>query len=353
MDDLLQILCNALMGASRKYNAGPDTVIEALREAERQTVVGIAFNEIGQSDVKLEKADVFYYMGLCQQIKQQNGWVNIVLKDLALLLNSHGIRYAVVKGQITALSYPDPMLRQSGDIDFFCDEKDFERTKSLIEKEWGVTFKGDRSNHHHIEFERNGILVEMHHKLIKLYRNRDDDYWKELCKQPFSQVMIDGAPVSTLSPTLHALYTFLHLDHHLLELGVGLRQFCDLAVLLHGQKEAIDKNALRQYLSALGMVRAYKACGTILVDYLGMSENELGYQLTKGDRCYGRNILDVVSYRGNFGHYNKRAGVRGWEHNMEATGIKVAHFAKFVPLAPSFSTRWLLNELKRKIILKA
>ena len=166
-------------------------------------------------------------------------------------------------------------------------------------------------------------------------------------------VAVAGTEIPTLSPTLHTLYVFLHLYHHLLELGIGLRQFCDWAVMLHDCKENIDQEQLRQHLGMLGMLKAYRACGCILTEYLGLPEEELGCRLSRSDKWYGRMILDVVLYRGNMGHYNKLSGFSGWRHNIEATGIKVVHFLKFMPLAPSYSFRWLGHELWRKVMMKA
>lgn len=62
-----------------------------------------------------------------------------------------------------------------------------------------------------------------------------------------------------------------------MKVGVGLRQFCDMAVMLHYAKGDIDMCALRADLQTLGMEKAWRACGSILVDYLALPEEELGY----------------------------------------------------------------------------
>ena len=140
--------------------------------------------------------------------------------------------------------------------------------------------------------------------------------------------------------------------HHLLELGVGLRQFCDWAAILHACKNEIDHDAIRKHLKILGLERAYCACGGIIIDYLGLPEDEFTYELVSSDKRYTMRILDVVMYRGNMGHYNLKGGHQGLWHNLEATGIKIIHFLKFMPLAPAFSWNWLVVELKRKITRK-
>ncbi len=119
---------------------------------------------------------------------------------------------------------------------------------------------------------------------------------------------MDGVTVSVLAPAVHSLYVFLHLYHHLLELGVGLRQFCDWEVILHACKGEIDHEAIRRHLKVLGMEKAYKACGAVLVEILGLPAKEFTYELNDSDRKYGRRVMEVVEYRGNTGHYNLRGG---------------------------------------------
>lgn len=326
---------------------------ELYEQASKQAVVGTVFDGVQ----KLPKEQwppqsvLFEWIGQTEQIRQQNRKVNAVLKELALLFNANGIRYAVVKGQIVGNYYSAPLLRQAGDIDFYVEEQDFERARLLIEREWGVTFEGTEG-HHHIEFEYKGVFFEQHHTLIKLYDKERNRYWERLMKESYGTMEIEGVPVSVLSPTLHSLYIFLHLYHHLLELGVGLRQFCDWAAILHASKNEIDHEAIRKHLKLFGMERAYRACGCLLIDYLGLSKDDFTYEVNGNDKQYAERILDVVMYRGNMGHYNLKGGYQGLWHNLEATGIKIIHFLKFMPLAPAFSWNWLVAELKRKITRK-
>ncbi len=326
---------------------------EVYEQADKQAIVGIVFEGVQ----KLPKEQwppqsvLLEWIGQTEEIRQQNRKVNAVLKELATLFNANNIRYAVVKGQIVGNYYSEPELRQAGDIDYYVEETDFERAKQLIESIWDVSFE-ETEGHHHVEFEYKGILFEQHHTLIKLYDKEKNRYWESLMREPYGAMEIEGVPVSVLSPTLHSLYIFLHLYHHLLELGIGLRQFCDWAAILHTYNRSINHDAIRKHLEVFGMVKAYRACGRLLIDYLGLPEDEFTYELKSSDKRYAKRILDVVMYRGNMGHYNLMGGHQGLWHNLEATGIKITHFLKFMPLAPAFSWNWLVAELKRKISRK-
>ena len=189
----------------------------------------------------------------------------------------------------------------------------------------------------------------MHYSLVHLHNRQKDAYWEQLLREtPRVTVDIDVCEVKTLHPTVHSLYVFLHLWNHLVELGVGLRQFCDLAMILHSCKTEIDHESLLGHLKELGLEKAYRACGCILVDRLGLPAEDFPYPLTAKDRRYTQRILDVVFYRGNMGLYHRKGGVRGWKHVIEAVFVKISHFVKFYPMAPGYMREWMKQLVKVK-----
>lgn len=326
--------------------------IEILEEATKQTVTAMVLDAMDKCEVKLSSKAVFRYIFYSENVKRKNRKLNAASGALGCLLSKNGVNYAIVKGQVLASLYPEPLLRQPGDIDFYCNCSDFERAKKLIEQTWGVEIKSNKSAKHFC-FAYKGVVFEMHFSLISFYNKRKNNYWKQLLQEDNGcEVLVDGNPIKTLSPTLHTLYVFLHLYQHLMNLGIGLRQLCDLAVMLHAYKSEIDREELKKHLKALGMEKAFCACGFILVCKLGLPEEEFLYKLTDKDEYYAKRILNVVSYRGNMGHYNKKAGFRGWKHDVESIGIKISHFIKFMPLTPSYSCHWLGYVLLRKARLK-
>ena len=325
-----------------------DEIAQVLSIAEKQAVSGLIIDSLFRHDVRMPQQWVFETIGLLEQIKQQSRAINLGAVKLNELMSDDGIGYVIVKGQTVASKYPDPLIRQSGDIDYYCDAKNFPLSQTAIKKYLGTEPKRDVSDRH-VHFNYQEVTYEGHFSLTSMYNKKRDQYWQWLLDNDNGTIVdIAGNQIKTLSPTLHTLYIFIHLYCHLLALGVGLRQFCDLAVMLHYCKMQIDMKALKIQLGELGLERAYKACGAILIDRLGSSQEDLGYRLTDSDRKYGDKILDIVMYRGNMGHYNKRNGFSGWKHKMEALGIKVSHFVKLMPLAPGYSCGWLWHEITRQ-----
>ena len=301
--------------------------------ASMQAVMGLVTDALIRNNVRMPQKCVFEIIGTLEQIKQQGRKIDEGVVKLHYLLAEHKIGYRVMKGQAVAKFYPVPLLRQSGDIDYYCMPNVFERSLGVVREAWEVMPEIHKSEKH-ADYEYQGIRYEPHYILTDLHRKKYNDYLVKLINEdPGAEVEINGIYVKTFSPTLHTLYIFLHLFFHLVEVGVGLRQFCDLALML---RAGVDHSALKNHLETLGMVRAFKACEFILTDCLGLQEQYLPYKISPIDRKYGKRMLGVVLYRGNMGHYNKRNGWSGLGHQLESACIKMSHFVKFYCLSPTY-----------------
>ena len=347
---LFELLREALWSQNSKLqNSKPINYSQLIDLAEKQTVVPLVLQAMERAQVELSKEGRRRMLIYTQKSVKHNRKLNQEIGALVTLLQQHGIDYVVVKGQVLASYYAHPVLRQGGDIDFYCDTINFSKAHDIIRQEWEVEeHHSDPGFHEH--FSHHGIDFEMHYALVHLHNKRKDGYWERLLQEtPAIEVAVEGLKVKTLHPTIHSLYVFLHLWHHLVELGVGLRQFCDLAMILHSCKAEIDHEALRGHLRELGLEKAFRACGCILVDQLGLPAEDFPYVLSAKDRKYTERILDVVFYRGNMGLYNRKGGVKGWKHVIEAAFVKTAHFVKFYPMAPGYMREWMRQLLKGKV----
>ena len=347
---LFLLLRNSLFGEEKGIPTSltEQETVALLRLAEQQAISGLVADALTQNDVRMPKDYVFETIGLVENIKRQGRLVSSGVRELHKLFSENNIEYVIIKGQAVATYYPDGTLRQAGDIDYYCDLVNFPLSLSAIEKGWNIRAEKDGSEKH-VHFEYGGILYEGHYSLTDFYSERRNDYFQLLLKKDGGTVVdIEGEIIRTLSPTLHVLFVFVHLYNHLLALGIGLRQFCDMAMMLNNAKD-INLEKLSTHLQELGLKSAYCACGAVLVDKLGLPESKLGYTLSSKDYQYGKIILNVVLYRGNMGHYHKRGGFSGWRHKVESIGIKLSHFVKFMPLAPGYSCRWLVHEFARNI----
>lgn len=318
------------------------------RGGHEQGLLGLVTDALIRNKVRMPQEKHLETMVLLEKVKQGNEKMSEGLRCLKELFDSRGIDYLVVKGQAVGAYYPNPMLRQAGDIDYYCDARNFPKAQESIRKLWGIDAKS-YNYEHHICFDYEGVTYEGHFVLTKFYNKKTDQYWQQLVDEDRGcTVMINGIKVRTLSPTLHALFVFIHLYKHLLNQGVSFRQFCDLAVLLHYCHKEMDYEQLHEILKTVGLQKAYRAIGCVLTDCLGMSAKDLGCELTDKDRQFVKHIYAIVKSHGNMGHHNLHHPEIGWKHSVEVAGMKLSHFAKLWQLAPGYSCRWIIHEFTRR-----
>lgn len=331
---------------------------ELIKAADKQAVSGIvvaALMEQG-SGIVLPGDHVMRMIMLVRSVKLSNARVAASLQKLCILLSSAAIPFIVVKGQTVGARYPHPDLRMPGDIDFYVAPHDWDNAMRLIKTEWKPNFHKDEGGEQHVAFDCGGVLFEMHYNLYKFYNKRNQAFFDSLLSYNIrhaGKACVPGidAEVPVLSAADNLLYTFLHLYHHLVELGCGLRQFCDTAMLLsHFEQTKDNVDKLANSLNSLGFMGAFRAVGAVLVDSLGLPAEKFPFKLDASDRKYSREILSIVFWGGNFGFYGIDGPMRsGWRYYVKAFCRKVKRYHAFYSLAPAETRAMLTHEVPRKV----
>lgn len=314
---------------------------DLLRLAREQSLGGILCRQLMVSGVRLGEDTAPRIFALLQTVKKQNLEKNKQVAWLCRTFQEEGIRLLVMKGQTLAALYPDPNVRQSGDIDFYIHPSDWERACALVQRilteNHDASSDGiqDTNSHKHVEFQLDGVQYEMHRHLLTFNRMKNQRYWERnvvpdiLETITTVQISLEGdekADIPTLSPTYNALYTFIHLFHHLIIEGVGLRQFCDWMMVLERHADAIDTSLLQHHLQGLGLEKAYREMGTLLTDHLGLPEAHFPFALSEADRVHLPRLWSNILDRGNFGKnksgdYVQAEGMlHGVQHLMQIAG---------------------------------
>ena len=272
---------------------------------------------------------------MVERIKQQNAKINKELLWFVDKCKKVGLECLVVKGQTLAALYLKPELRQSGDIDFLL-PTDLDNNLNLNKVFSGAGIP-DKLSEKEFAFSHNDITYELHCRLIDFGCKKHQKLWAEMETWELNQrcyVKVNGVDARTLSPTMNAAYLFVHLFFHLIREGVSLRQFCDWAVFLHAYHEEINRQNLADFIQRLDMLNGYKAFGSILVDELGLPEDDFPVIITEDDRRWKKLILDDVFRGGNFGKQNHQAkSVLGYK--FETMRLSVRNSFRYYRLAPS------------------
>lgn len=322
-------------------------------EAEKQTVSGMLYNAIssGKLKVNLSPSDAVRVMVSGEKIKFANRKINSELIALASLLRKENIRFFVVKGQTIGSLYPTPLTREPGDIDFYVYPQDFARARDLLIREWNITPEGDGDQH--ISFSHNGIEMEMHFRLLKFFNCRRQRLFdKMIAASVPGSVTVGSEQIPVPDECTNIIYTFAHLWYHFIELGIGLRQLCDMTVLLDRRSSASDgkdfSRILTEQLHALGLLRAFAATECLLRDRLGLSYMPI--PVSRSDERTARRMIRRVFRYGNFGKFG-RSGHRGEKRfYLMLTFDRIVTLLRYYRLDKAEIRARLLRETPAKIL---
>lgn len=121
--------------------------------------------------------------------------------------------------------------------------------------------------------------------------------------------MHGGKDIPVPTPAFDLVFVFLHLYHHFLSGGIGLRHICDWAMLLHAHAKEINHCELEQKLKEYHLLSAWKMFAPIAVEHLGLPSEECPFYSSK-NRKVAERILAFVFAEGNFGRANRPDSIR-------------------------------------------
>ena len=257
-------------------------------------------------------------LGWMKNQMRANLFFHIRLKQILLqavtMLRDHGIEPVLLKGFSLAQYYPNPNLRQFGDIDLFVGLEKFHEACAVLRSmpgsyNWGVIL--DSGRHFNIEF--GDYSLEIHRVSSEIEEEDENAVYMEIERQGLfvnsREVDLEGARLRIPSKEFTAFFTFYHAWHHFLTTGVGWRQLCDLALVLHTYYGQINTAQLRHDLDALHLMRPWQTFGYLVVHQLDLPEAEMPFYNVKM-RGKASKLYDRIMEEGNFMRDQKFKGKR-------------------------------------------
>ncbi len=307
MNDFLYLLRCALWNTKPELSELDDWN-GVVRMAQRQTVFGLVVHAVLQTEAVGQLAPESRKL-LQQQMddiihaaKQANSLVVEIINSFS----QEGIDTFLLKGQGLAAFYPNPELRQCGDIDLLVTPKDYEQAMVVLNRmvsSQSLIKAYTTEKHYHITIK--GIPVELHWSCMVFDELEINNKYKLLeehgLKAHPDDFFLGGTCIHRLSATFNVFYVFLHLWEHFLERGIGLRQICDLAMLLHRRNAQIDRNLLCEQLETLELWYPWKLFGCMIVCFLGLPSEEMPFY-DAGYTRKAKRLLGIVLKEGNFGN---------------------------------------------------
>ena len=193
-----------------------------------------------------------------------NKRVDSVLSSMAAFWSNKGVTAVLLKGQGLARMYVKPEHRTPGDIDWYLPGNENFRNAISLVKAKGVAPEIDGDGDYH--YTVSGVVVE-HHK-----------NWCDI-SSPFKKRRIaaieskngysPGPDYMVPAPLTNLIQLNVHILKHVLVMGVGWRQLCDLALATRHYCGQYSQQEYRQAVRKLGLMRWTELLYGVLAKYLG------------------------------------------------------------------------------------
>ena len=276
-----------------------------------------------------------------------------ILVSANQLLRQHDIAPVLLKGFGLASLYPNPNLRQFGDIDLFVGLEHFHEACALLRTlPGGYNWGGEVDAGHHYNIEFGPYPMEVHRVSADVPDPEEALEYATIERDGLMEhprlLNLDGAEVGIPSKEFMVFFTFYHAWHHFLTSGVGWRQISDVAMTLHAYHGQLDTEKLHRWLNDLHLMQPWQTFGVLMVKYLGLPETEMPFFDKQCDRKANK-LYKRIMEEGNFKRENKfkrhkpKAGFKRKLH--AAVGIFVDFF-HIVKVFPDTAFRQLRSALK-------
>lgn len=328
------------------------------RQAVRQAVAGVTYDGVTllPPAQRPPRGLLLEWYARVVRIERENALMDERLAEAVGRYRRIGLDPVLLKGQGVAQYYRIPAHRQPGDIDLFFSDG-YEAANAEVLR-WGGVVPHEETTYHR-GFQWNGVEIENHRLYVDFYHRRNRRAWRRVAQEvPLTAAeryaVGSDFSVAVPAPQMNAVYLFLHLFHHFLQVGVGLRQVCDWVRFVQMRHAAVDPALFTHCIGLLPIRRAVTALAYVGERYLGLPPNLLPLPTdTEEARHYGELLLRDVLDRGNFGQDTAlwRSFRRGrfWK-NLRAYRMALARYFRIYPFCPTevraYPIEWLKSHVR-------
>lgn len=287
-------------------------------EARRQALTGVLFATVERlpAEERPPRQVLLQWYALAERIRQTNAVLDKEAVKVVRFLEEKGMPAVLLKGQGVARLYPDPSLRQSGDIDVWVMAKrektmnlarsfDKNAPETLLHTELAVSDKAMVEAHFMPSFSYNPFR---HRAMQRLFSQFKDDALGNKIK-----LGAEGGEVAVPTLAMNRVYLLVHLYRHFFDEGVGLRQLMDYYFCLRQGFTESEAEETRICIERIGMTRFAQAVFWLLVEVWNLPQSCCFLQPAPKQ---GKRLLAEVLEAGNFGH--ERLGQKRNSHEGKA-----------------------------------
>ena len=250
--------------------------------ARRQTVSGLLYSAVNQlpEDIPVPARVDYALMAGADALESTHHKMTQAVRALTEAFAAGGLVPVYLKGLECSRLYPEPPLRELGDIDIWFPPEQFDAARAFIQDHVHEKVCPGADGGFHIKFH--GYDVDVHRQYFDLPRQ------------------ISGLP-EIPSAEAELLMLNAHILKHACSAGVGLRQLCDMALAY--ARLPYDVQRYRKASEQCGILRWTRMLSSFLNQYLGADAPLFG--LPAEDPAP---LEKIIRRGGNFGHFEPSRG---------------------------------------------
>lgn len=319
---------------------------ELLAIANRQKTRALIYNLLIQNGIPIPEETASQMQQLLLKIANTHRMLDTAVARSVKTLQAAGIPAVLLKGQGVARYYPNPWLRECGDVDLYIGpERLQEAVRSLSPL---ADRTADEIHGKHWQLWIGAAEIELHEHTMLPETRRHTILYREFETEGLHEALVpvdfSGVSVPTPEDTFNAFYLFYHAWHHFCIGGIGFRQLCDWTLLLHARKAHIDRTRLRGILEGMQLLGPWRLFGCVAVRDLGLPQEEFPFYDDSRPAAY-RRILSLILSEGNFGRGHKALLQRPKNYFGGKVYSFFGHIGRFFRLLP-FSPRAAFSVLR-------
>lgn len=303
---LLDLLARGLFDAPRSFDPTTTDWAALLREAGAHTVIPLVYDSLRSEERDHIPADL---LPLWQRSVMTTLWQNEQLAaEQRRLLTLLPFPCVILKGSSSAMNYPKPELRCSGDMDLLLSPGDIEAAQRILCAQGYTPSEGEPGSDSHRVMCRGSFVAELHHAPSGLPNTPVGDALRDYFRDaPRNTILHDELPI--LPVDRRAVLLLTHSLDHVLTSGLGLRHLCDWAVFAARELSPGLWESLLPTLKQFGLHRFALILARACVEYLGLPPHLCPWCMDAPSAA-SRALMEDLLRSGNFGRKENRYGQR-------------------------------------------
>lgn len=256
--------------------------VELYTFADKHTVLGTLYDSLNAlpKNNGIPTPMLVSWLRTVQLIEKYSKLQADIIKVQKAAWDKRGVEAVLLKGLSVAKMYPVPEHRSSGDIDWYFPTPDDWFRANEAAQQSNCTLVPDSDGDVH--YQLGGVVIEHHKK------------WHDASSGQARAVLKEMDPST---PVAQLMMLNIHILKHALIGGIGLRQFCDLALAYRYYQGQYDPAELESLLAKAGLSKWNELLNAFLVEVLGCEYVQRG-NVPDEDL---KKLTDVVFDDGNFG----------------------------------------------------